>query len=185
MNMNLSKTQSDRSERKRANTPYGIGSFAQNGFRLVAVLGFLLSASFSDAAELPFKGRIDGSFILTPTANPTIMSGEADAVGIATHTGAFTKVTSDVVNIVTGEVEGSFTMTTANGDLVMGVYSGFTVPKPDGTFSWVLNATLTGGTGRFVEATGDFVFVAEGTYVMVDGNIRGTYSETFEGTISY
>lgn len=183
--MNLNKTNLDRSQRKRAIFTTGFTSLTQNGFRLVAIIGFLLPAIFSDAAELPFKGRIDGSFITSPTADPTVVTSEAHAVGLATHTGAFRKVTSDVVNIVTGEVEGTFTMTTANGDLLMGVYSGYSIPTPDGTFSWVLNATFTGGTGRFVAATGDFVFVAEGEYVIVDGNISGTYTETFEGTINY
>jgi hypothetical protein len=183
--MNVDKTKSDRSLRIRANSSSGIGSFAEKAFRVVAIIGFVLSVTFSEAAELPFKGRIDGSFVTSATADPVVVSSEAHAVGLATHTGAFTKITSDVVNILTGEVEGSFTMTTPNGDLLKGIYSGFTVPAPDGTFSWVLNATFTGGSGRFAEATGEFVFVAEGEYFIVDGNIHGNYTETFEGTISY
>jgi hypothetical protein len=114
------------------------------------------------------------------------MSAEAHASGKATHVGAFTKVTSDVVNIVTGEVEGSFTITAANGELLTGVYSGFSIPDAaSGTFTWLLNATFTGGTGRFTHATGEFVFIAEGDFVIVNGAVFGTYTETFDGTISY
>ena len=138
------------------------------------------------AKELPFKGRIDGSFVATPTPNPAIYLAEAHAAGHATHVGAFTKVTSDVLNIATGAVEGAFTMTAENGDQLKGVYSGFlTFGTTPGTFSWRLNATITGGTGRFLHATGEFVFIADGDYVLVNGVAKGKYTETFEGTISY
>jgi hypothetical protein len=184
MNPNRNKS-SNRTETKRTNPFITTNSLAIAVFWLVTIASLLLFADLVRADELPFKGRIDGNFIASPTSNLPIFVSEAHAVGNATHTGAFTKVTSDVVNIVTGEVEGSFTMTTANGDLLTGVYSGFTVPAPDGSFSWVLNATFTGGTGRFVHATGEFVFIAEGEYVVVDGSIYGTYTETFDGTINY
>lgn len=78
--------------------------------------------------ELPFKGRIEGSFISSPAPHPPIFSSSAHAFGNATHIGDFAKVTSDMVNIATGEVEGSFTMTAANGDLLTGTYSGFSIP---------------------------------------------------------
>ena len=42
-----------------------------------------------------------------------VVVGGAQAVGNGTHVGAFTKVTSDVTDIATGEVEGSFRMTAA------------------------------------------------------------------------
>jgi len=153
---------------------------------LATILAVPCQASRALAGELPFKGRIDGSFITSPTPNPPIFSSSAHAVGNATHIGAFTKVTVDIVNISTGEVEGSFTMTTANGDLLTGTYSGFSIPDITlGTFSWVLNATFTGGTGRFLHATGQFVFIAEGEFAIVDGSILGKYTETFDGTINY
>jgi hypothetical protein len=62
-------------------------------------------------------------------------------------------------------------------------------PVPGGDpvgFSWVLRATITGGTGRFRNATGRFVFEARGTGVArADYVLVGDYSETFSGTISY
>lgn len=149
----------------------------------IAALGV---GSPAGAKELPFKGRIEGTFVATPTADPTIYLSAAHAIGNATHVGAFTKVTSDVLNVATGEIKGAFRMTAANGDQLTGVYSGFlafgTTP---GTISWVLNATFTGGTGRFLHATGQFVFIANGNYVIVNGVVSGKYKETFDGTISY
>jgi hypothetical protein len=166
-------------------TTAGFGSFA-TAYGVVALGSMLLWASPAGAEELPFKGRIEGNFVTTPTSNPALMLGEAHAIGLATHLGAFTKVTSDVVNILTGEVTGAFTMTTASGDQLKGEYSGlFAFGAMPGTLSWLLNATITGGTGRFLHATGEFVFVAEVDYLLVNGGVHGQYTETFDGTISY
>src|SRR5262245_2413795 len=117
----------------------------------IVVLGTVLLWAHPAAADVPFKGSIEGSFYATPTDNPVVWLSHAQAVGNATHVGAFSKVTTDFVNIVTGETWGAFTMTAPNGDLLTGVYSGFSVPgATPGTLSWVLNATITGGTGRFL-----------------------------------
>jgi hypothetical protein len=159
--------------------------------RILIAMGAIVAAQFitatlAHAEERPFRGRIDGKYVATPTQNPAIFSSEAHAVGRATHVGAFTKVTSDIVNVVTGWVEGSFIITTADGELLTGLYSGFLTPgATPGTFSWLLDAAFTGGTGRFSNATGQFVFIAEGQYVLIDGIIHGDYTETFEGTIDY
>jgi len=153
---------------------------------LASLVGLIFFAGPGSAAELPFAGRIQGSFVANPTSDPNVYVGGAQAAGIATHLGAFTKVTSDVSNIATGAVNGAFTMTAPNGDLLQGVYNGFIVPgDAPGTFSWVLNATFTGGTGRFLHADGEFVFMAQGHYDVVDGVIHGIYSESFDGTINY
>ena len=145
----------------------------------------LVSSAAAASQDRPFKGRIEGQFVATPTGDPTIFHSVANAHGNATHVGRFTKVTSDTFNIATGEVTGSFTMTTANGDLLTGQYSGYVIPETATTFSWILNATFTGGTGRFANATGAFVFAAQGEYYFAGGNLYGTYTETFNGTISY
>ena len=145
----------------------------------------LLLPGGAGAVERPFQGRIDGQFVASPTPTPEIYVGGADAIGNATHVGSFSKVTSDVTDIATGEVVGSFTMTTANGDHVTGVYSGLIVFGVAGSFSWVLDATITGGTGRFSNATGAFVFLAEGELLVRDGVVDGRYTETFDGIINY
>jgi hypothetical protein len=119
--------------------------------------------------------------------------GGTEAAGNGTHVGKFSKVTRDTLNLMTGAVTGAFEMTAANGDLVRGVYAGVMVfdapPVPGGDpvgFSWVLEAEITGGTGRFVRATGRFMFEAQGTGVAgLNGVLDGEYSETFTGTIVY
>ena len=138
-----------------------------------------------DAADLPFRGHIDGHLVTSPTSDPTILDGVAQAVGIGTQLGSFTKVTHDVIDLATDTVTGSFTMTAANGDLLRGVYSGPFVFGAPGTFSWVLQSTITGGTGRFSGASGAFVFKANVAFTGANGVFNGTYSETFDGTISH
>lgn len=151
---------------------------------MVSIICLVGSAGAAAGQTRPFKGRINGQFVATATANPILFNSVATAQGNATHVGRFTKVTSDTFNLATGEVTGIFTMTTANGDLLTGEYSGFVVSAAT-TFSWLLNATITGGTGRFTNATGQFVFEAQGEYYFASGNLQGTYTETFNGTISY
>jgi hypothetical protein len=68
---------------------------------LVFCCVFLLSGSVA-AVERPFKGRITGEFVNSPTPDPTIFIGSAQANGKGTHLGAFSKVTNDLINVATG-----------------------------------------------------------------------------------
>ena len=148
------------------------------------VLPVARAVSATGATVLPFMGQIDGHLVTSPTQDPTILDGVAHAVGTGTQVGSFTKVTHDVIDLATDTVTGSFTMTAANGDLLTGVYSGPFVFGAPGTFSWVLPATITGGTGRFSGASGAFVFKANVAFTGANGVFDGTYSETFDGSIS-
>jgi hypothetical protein len=148
-------------------------------------------SKFSQARERPFKGRIVGNIADTLTTNPAIYIGSAYAKGIATHIGAFSKVTNDSITFVsttTMVVKGTFIMTNLFGEQIAGKYEGTsTLGSIPGTFSWFLNATITGGSGRFAHATGTFVFLANGNYIIGDDGIllSGDYKETFDGTIIY
>ena len=147
---------------------------------------FPASSALSQPQESPFKGRITGSFVSTPTSNPAIYNGVANASGNATHLRDFNKVTSDVINIDSSTVNGTFIMTNQGGEQIKGRYNGtFSFGTKPGTLSWDLNATITGGTGRFSKATGQFVFHATGDYVIVKGIFKGDYIETFNGTIIF
>lgn len=147
---------------------------------------FPFGSIFSEPQERPFKGKITGSFVSTPTPTPAIYNSVANASGNTTHLGVFNKITSDVINVVSTTVEGTFIMTNQSGEQITGRYSGtFSFGTTPGTFSWDLNATITGGTGRFTNATGEFVFLASGDYIITEGIVIGDYTETFDGTITY
>lgn len=156
------------------------------GIEETAGANFPDGSLFSQPRERPFKGRIGGKFLSTPTANPAVYNSVANATGNVTHLGVFSKVTVDVINLVSSTVEGIFIMTNQNNDQIRGTYNGtFAFGDTPGTFSWDLTATITGGTGRFSTATGQFVFLAAGVYVIEEGVVKGEYTETFDGTIIY
>ena len=118
---------------------------------LVLVVLGLASCVFLGAGknlvERPFK--ISGDLILTidlTTCSPTtgVCSATREDWGQATHVGRYTSFAIDAqVNLVTGYVSGSGIMTAANGDQLFW--------QKDGDF-----LTITGGTGRFDNATGEF-----------------------------
>ena len=58
-------------------TPAGFGSLAATAYWVVVLSGVLLWANPAGAAELPFKGRIDGSLAATPSPDPTIFPAGA------------------------------------------------------------------------------------------------------------
>jgi hypothetical protein len=120
-----------------------------------------LTAPTPDAAaaeERPFKARLAGNALLSPTDDPCVMRNEATASGNATHAGRFTWATEEVVNFCTVpggvDVAGSFTMTTADGDQVHGRFTA--VGQFDETGSLLIDGhyEVVGGTGRFATATG-------------------------------
>ena len=142
--------------------------------------------AYAQTQQRPFNGRIEGTLRSTPTSNPAIHNAVANAKGNVTNLGFFNKVTSDVIDIIALTVEGTFIMTNPGGEQLTGKYSGtYSFGAMPGSFSWNLNASITGGSGRFAHATGEFVFLANGNYVIVDGVLKGDYTETFDGMIIY
>lgn len=96
-------------------------------------LGVLLLAFFNTAFAgemVPLKGRYENN--------------QGKLTGNITHLGAFTQVSPP------------WTWEAANGDTVSVVYSNFRVTKDiaPGVFEYAMDFTITGGTGRFENATG-------------------------------
>ena len=96
--------------------------------------------------ERPFKisGDITLTINLLTCDAAGVCSAEREDWGEATHLGRYSSVaTYAQVNVVTSYVSGSGVMTAANGDQVFW--------EKDGD-----SLTITGGTGRFENATGEF-----------------------------
>ena len=122
-------------------------------------------------SELPFKGTYEGlETVLTPTHH------HLDARGNATHLGQFT-VTAEWTLGPTGG-SGTSTWTAANGDEFSTRFTrnGVFVP-PTATFTET--HTITGGTGRFANASGTFTVVQTRGLSMPYNN-----SATIDGTIN-
>jgi hypothetical protein len=120
---------------------------------------------------VPFKGRAD-AVVTGVELEPDGIHLTATATGVATHLGHFTREEQTVVH-EDGTLVGSLILTAANGDQLFVVFEGaFTSPTTAaGSY------TITGGTGRLANASGEAGFV-----VVTSDGIH--FAVTFDGTIS-
>jgi hypothetical protein len=106
------------------------------------------------------------------------LTATADLTGEATHLGRFTATEHDVVVFATGRSTGTISFTAANGDELFASTAGgednFTPPNISHV---TLAATIVGGTGRFVSATG--TFSVEFTQTIDFSNGTGSWTGSF------
>src|SRR4030095_3877283 len=131
----------------------------------------------SNNQEVPFKGRVEGTATITP-GTPPFLSVLIEGTGNATHLGRFTVEIPHVVNATNRTSTGTFEFTAANGDTLTAGFTGQANPTAPGVLSVAETATITGGTGRFADATGSF------TVERVFYQLTGVTTGSLEGTIS-
>jgi hypothetical protein len=148
----------------------------------IVVLLFMLTSVAVAADQVPFvvtfTSSVPGGALPSCPAGqvPTALAG----VGQATHLGQFTETQTHCTNLATGEfVSGVYSITGANGYIVFGTYSGHIVPTTATTGAIYGIFKLTGGTGRFANATGGGA--ATGTLDFVTGEANDLL---LKGTIS-
>jgi hypothetical protein len=146
---------------------------------LAAIFVIALFASPAVASEqVPFNG----SWVSHETYDVQfpVMFVHGTATGYATRIGRYTATYEEQVDLLTGSSVGAITLVAANGDVVFATQTGQGDPTPDpDIFSIVEVSTITGGTGRFVGATGTFTIAR-----LVDLT-TGDSSGSFSGTISH
>jgi hypothetical protein len=123
---------------------------------LVLALAALAPASAlakAGGTDRPVKGTTSGTVTGTLTSPLGIT---IDLTGRVTHLGKYS-VHIDAVGVISGgEVvgDGTFTVVAANGDQLTGTTT-FTAPLPGGNVhTTTAFLTITGGTGRFADASG-------------------------------
>jgi len=135
------------------------------------------ATSQSATAELvPFRGNLEGEQTVTPLQPPLVAVSGA-AAGNATHLGKYSVVFPHIVNFVTRTGQGTYTFTAADGSTLTATFTGQAQGAPP-VVSLEEHATITGGTGRFADATGSFV--VQRTFDQATGKTEGS----FEGTIT-
>ena len=128
------------------------------------------------AAETPFKGTanaVETSVLVFPIASVT-----RDGTGTATYLGKYTSHVTLQVNVLTARATGAATFTAANGDTLTTTVDGRSTLIAPGVLSIVEVYTITGGTGRFADATG--TFTGEIIVTQATGASTGTFSGVIE-----
>lgn len=135
-------------------------------------LSLAIAAVTATAAETPFKGTVDA-----------VETGEVDfpyrlldrhGTGTATYLGRYTQHVTMQIFIPTLTSTGAATFTAANGDTMTATVAGQATRTSPTTLSIVEHYTITGGTGRFADATGSFDL--ESTLEQTTGASSGTFS---------
>ncbi len=150
-------------------------SVASLALAVVVILG--LTGPLPADEQVPFKGSLEG-LDTAVGANPPFVYVEVTATGYATHLGMFTYVAQQTVDTRTRIATGTFLFTAANGDTVFGTVSGKATLTAPGILTIVEQAIITGGTGRFEDATGNF------SLTRLKNTATGATAGTFTGTIS-
>jgi hypothetical protein len=129
------------------------------------------------AAETPFKGTVNA--VETGTTVFPIRSITREGGGTATYLGKYTEHITAQINVVTRHATGAATFTAANGDTLTATDEGQATPTTPGMLSIVEVYTITGGTGRFADATGTI------TLHSTVNQATGVSSGTLSGAIDH
>lgn len=126
----------------------------------VLALAVFAAAASANTVNRPFKGAVTGGVWYQPVGDPPILTTMSAASGHARHMG-LTRMTARHPTPPLGSSgygPGEMVLTAANGDEVWITYTGhleFDVSADAGTwFVGPVACTITGGTGRFDDATG-------------------------------
>lgn len=134
--------------------------------------------------DRPVMGTISG----TTSVNVQTGAFTSEATGIAAHLGGYTTNLAGTVAITPAGTVGSGAQTVmaANGDELNATYTLETPAVGPGAHTTTIITTISGGTGRFSEATGTLTSVVEVSPVSFDGVTLVTSAEgTTSGQISY
>jgi hypothetical protein len=151
------------------------------GLVLLAVAAFSPAAALAAAhgTDLPLKGTSTGSL----TASFATGAATSSFTGHLSHLGA---ITGGDVETLTATGPTTFTYTgtdalvAANGDELFSTFSGSGIFTSATTTQSTQVNTITGGTGRFADASGTFAITISSVIVSI-----GATSETIDNTDTY
>jgi hypothetical protein len=124
---------------------------------LVVLAALALPVQALAGKQVPLKGHDKGSFTLTANGcGAGVFAVVVDDAGNATRLGAYAYHSNECFNGATGEFSGTFTITAANGDTISGTYAGAVVDVVGNLGFYEQDNEITGGTGRFAGASGEF-----------------------------
>ena len=129
----------------------------------LVALAVFVSAAPAAGKSVPLKGSSSQQAVsAVPTEDPNVVFVTTVGEGHMTHLGRFTFVSPHASGLTDFSIEGTQNFTAANGDELYADISGQLQPvvEPDGHVFLVgtVTGTITGGTGRFENATGTYQF---------------------------
>jgi len=147
--------------------------------------GGAAEAGFAAAVERPFGGTCTFvSTVLPPEEGqpPNVIRFHQDFICHLTHLGLTTGSSLETATLTaTGSVfVTTVTYTAANGDQLFTVQNGTGTVPANGEINFTLTETVTGGTGRFADASGSFSAAGAITQATRTGEF-----EFISGTLSY
>lgn len=144
---------------------------AMTGLVVIATLALPMQAA---AAEpVPFSASESGTFQVLGVCATGGVVLDVNGTGQATQLGNYTAHYRECLDPATGAVtNGSFVLTAADGDTLFGAYSGQAQPTSNpSVVHYDDPGVITGGTGRFVGASG--LVTASGTADLATGEYTG------------
>jgi hypothetical protein len=127
------------------------------GLLLACLAAGLLSAPNPASASdhVPFHATLFGYVETSEFLPPCTIHGHSIVFGNATHLGAYTGTAELYQDVCNSTFIGSFHDFAANGDEIYGTFEGYlTLTGTPGVYDNHETADVTGGTGRFANATG-------------------------------
>ena len=124
----------------------------------IVVLSLAASVSIDGAKSVPFKGTWTGVTVSADPANFPVVAVVSDGEGQLTHLGRYFMTSPHTTDVFTGETIGDQIFTAANGDQLTAFCEGFPQFQPGGNVVGTLACEITGGTGRFADASGSYEF---------------------------
>jgi hypothetical protein len=160
--------------------PIDIALRSQTLTGLLVLVALALPMHAAAADRVPLKAAETGTFQLLGPCETSGIVVDVTGSGHATQLGDFTTHYRECFFPATGAVtDGSFRLTAANGDTIVGTYGGQVSPTGDSTvFAYDDPGVITGGTGRFAGASG--IVDTRGVVNLATGE----YSGTITGSVS-
>jgi len=146
----------------------------------VQVTAMVLTAALVGSApadqQVPFKGSLHA--VEVDVVQPPTLVVDGSGTGTATHLGRFAVTYHVDVNLATGGGPASIHLVAANGEDIVATGSGQGTPTDDPEVASIVETyVITGGTGRFADASGSFIVRR------LVNTTTGVTSGSFEGTI--
>jgi hypothetical protein len=150
---------------------------------VVGCLSPVLAGMPVSPPAVPFKGSADEQAISAVPVDADHVFVTTVGSGNVTHLGNFTFVSPHLSGLSDFSIDGTQEITAANGDLLETRLVGALHPEVDASghlfLVGTIQGTITGGTGRFANASGSFDFS-----IVFDTETLHSMS-TIDGTIQY